>query len=316
MGSSDDLDDLDSTCVAKLSELMGAKKPKQVDSQRPWVVIVTGAANVGKMFRLDGELVIGRSPDAGVQIQEDGVSRKHAKLVLTPEGKVQVVDMQSRNGTFVNGERVDAETLRDGDKIQIGNTTILKFSYQDALDEALQQNLYNSATRDPLTQVANKRTFTEMFEREVAFAARHARSLSLVMFDVDHFKRVNDTYGHPAGDFVLKRLAEVVAGAVRAEDVVARVGGEEFAIVLRDIGAQGAIDCAERLRRLVQSTTFDHAGVRIPVTVSLGVATIEGGANVTPGELVQTADARLYAAKQGGRNRVCGESTPLKRATA
>ena len=137
---------------------------------------------------------------------------------------MQIVNLGSRNGTFVNGEPVSRETLRDGDKIQIGGTTILKFSYQDELDEALQRNLYESATRDPLTHAVNRRGFEEALAKEYAFARRHGRALSVLALDLDHFKRVNDTFGHPAGDYVLKRLADIITATIRVEDTFARTG--------------------------------------------------------------------------------------------
>jgi len=302
---SNDFEDDECTAVASRAELNAAlAKQKQAKTQRPWIVIVSGGGGVGKMFRLDQELVIGRAPTASVRLDEDGISRQHAKLVLTTEGTVHIVDLESRNGTFVNGERVSRYALRDGDKIQIGDTTILKFSYQDALDEELQKNLYESATRDPLTKVANKKTFAEVLEREVAFADRHQRPLSLAVFDVDHFKKVNDTYGHPAGDYVLRTLAETVGSQLRAEDVLARVGGEEFAIVLRDSAPHEAAACAERIRATVERTVFAVGGKRIPVTISLGVATFARGVHERGVHLVSAADQLLYRAKQTGRNRV------------
>jgi diguanylate cyclase (GGDEF)-like protein len=299
-----DDEESDRTAIASHSEVTErlAERAKQ---QRPWIVIVSGAANVGKMFRLDGEMVVGRSPSATLRVEEDGVSRAHAKIVLLANGGAQVVDLDSRNGTYVNGARVKVAPLSDGDKIQIGTTTILKFSYQDALDEELQQNLYASATRDPLTQLANKRTFAETLDRELAYAARHGGRLSLIAFDVDHFKRINDTYGHPAGDYVLRRLAELVGAGIRAEDVAARVGGEEFAVILREVPLAGAVDCAERLRRSIEATVFEHEKRRIAVTVSLGVATLNQADRGSADVLVKTADACLYQAKQSGRNRIC-----------
>jgi two-component system cell cycle response regulator len=277
-----------------------AQKPQAI---RPWLVVVAGG-NVGKMYRLEHRIVLGRSLQCDVHIDQEGVSRRHAMLERTPEGSVQIVDLDSRNGTLVNGEPVSRETLRDGDKIQIGSTTILKFSYQDALDEALQRNLYESATRDPLTRTINRRGFEEAMAKEHAFARRHGSALSILAVDVDHFKRVNDDYGHSAGDYVLRRLAEVVAARLRHEDVFARVGGEEFVVLLRAIAADPAMVCAERLRSAVERTVFETGGAHIPVTISIGVATLSV-AHPSPKDLLEAADRALYEAKGSGRNRAC-----------
>jgi two-component system cell cycle response regulator len=300
----EDDDVLELTAVGSRAEIAAALA-KKATSQRPWLVVVSGCASIGKMYRLEHRIVLGRSPQCDVHLDEEGVSRRHAMLERTVEGLVQLVDLESRNGTFLNGEPVSRETLRDGDKIQIGGTTILKFSYQDELDEALQRNLYDSATRDPLTRAVNKRGFEESFAKEFAFARRHGRALSLVALDVDHFKRVNDTHGHPAGDHVLRRLAEVVGGGIRCEDVFARVGGEEFVIVLRDIALPDAFECAERLRRAVERTEFEMDGMRIPVTISAGIAALQPTQHANHGALLEAADKALYDAKASGRNRVC-----------
>ena len=141
-----DEDELDRTGLIRRPVVVAGK----AKSQRPWLVIVSGSDGIGKMYRVENRIVLGRSPRCDVQIEESGVSRQHAALECIGDGTVQIVDLGSRNGTFVNGERVSRRTLQDGDKIQIGDTTILKLSYQDSFDEALQRNLYESATRDPL----------------------------------------------------------------------------------------------------------------------------------------------------------------------
>ncbi|GAC1532874.1 MAG: GGDEF domain-containing protein [Polyangiales bacterium] len=296
-------DDEDCTSVASRADLDAALAGKST-RQRPCLVVVSGAGSVGKMLPVEGDMVIGRAPSIDFPLVEDGVSRRHAKLEVSASGAVELVDLDSRNGTFVNGARVTRRTLHDGDKIQIGNATILKFSYQDALDEALQRNLYDSATRDGLTRVFNKKTFTESLAREFAFALRHRRPLSLIMFDVDHFKRVNDTHGHPAGDHVLQQLGQTASASIRGEDLIARVGGEEFALLLRDIHERQAVACAERLRASIEASVFAFGGKIIPVTISLGVATLVDGNHAKPDLLVEAADKNLYLAKHGGRNRV------------
>ena len=278
--------------------------PATDKSQTPSVIVVSGKESVGKMFKLTGEMVIGRVPSADIYLDDDGISRKHARIVVRPDGSVHLEDLGSTNGTFHQGQRIDRRKLEDGDKIQIGSTIILKFSYQDAIDEALQKNLYDSATRDPLTKLYNKKHFADVLRKELAYASRNGVELSLVIFDVDHFKRVNDTFGHPCGDHVLARLAATVGGCIRTEDLLARYGGEEFALVLREISEDNAISCAERIRATVAAEDFIFRDTKIPITVSLGVATFDGTNHPRPDDLVAAADAYLYKAKRGGRNRV------------
>src|SRR5581483_6850222 len=154
--------------------------------------------------------------------------------VLQIGGEVTIEDLKSANGTVVNGEPVGATAaLKDGDKIRLGSTTILKFTYHDHLDESFQQQMYDAALRDALTKAFNKKYFLDRLETELAYAKRHAAHLSLLMIDIDHFKQVNDTYGHLAGDFVLSRIARIALGTVRTEDVFARYGGEEFGVICR-----------------------------------------------------------------------------------
>jgi diguanylate cyclase (GGDEF)-like protein len=302
--SVDDDDDVENTRVGARPVIPTAIA-QTAKSQRPWLVIVSGIHSIGKMYRLEHEVLLGRSAEADVQIDEDGVSRRHAMLTRSDDGRVEIVDLKSRNGTFVNGEPISRSALSDGDKIQIGDTTILKLSYQDELDEQLSRNLYESATRDPLTHAVNKRGFGEQLAKEYAFAVRHGQALSLLALDVDHFKRVNDTYGHAAGDYVLKHLAEVIGVAIRREDLLARIGGEEFAVLLRDIARQGALDCGERIRASIEKTLFETGGKRIPITISVGVATLQRDVHATPEALLEAADRALYQAKHTGRNRVC-----------
>ncbi len=301
-----DEDEEELTTVGMRADVVAATK--KAKSQRPWLVIVSGSGGIGKTYRIANRIVLGRSPQCDVQIEDGGASRQHAALEQGPDGAVRIVDLGSRNGTFVNGEQVSREVLKDGDKIQIGDTTILKLSYQDELDEQLQRNLYESATRDALTRVVNKRGFEEALSKEFAFARRHKRALSLLTFDVDHFKRVNDTYGHPAGDYVLRKMAEVANATLRREDLLARIGGEEFAVLLRDIEEEPARACAERVRTKVETCPFETGGMRIPVTISIGVATLSSHADA--GALVAAADRALYEAKRAGRNRVVVAGAP------
>jgi two-component system cell cycle response regulator len=292
------------TAVHSIQDLMGAAKPQH--SAYLIMISAKSAALVGKMTKLgEGELVLGRSPDAGLQVEDDGVSRRHCKLVMSPNGLAfQLVDLGSTNGTYLNGLKVDVATLQDGDKIQVGSNTVLKFSIQDQLEEAYQKNIYESATRDGLTRVFNKKYFLDTLRKEFAYCLRHRVALSVLMMDIDHFKKINDTYGHPAGDAVLQRVAQRVAETVRTEDLFARYGGEEFALMLRESASDAAIRCAERCRRAVDTTEVVFSGTPIHVTVSLGVATLYDSDFAQPEDLIAEADKYLYRAKRGGRNRV------------
>lgn len=267
------------------------------------------AAVVGRMFKLGiNEVVLGRSTEASLQVEDDGISRKHCKVCLSPTGMYQVIDLGSTNGTFLNGSKVDVALLADGDKIQIGTNTVLKFSLQDELEEEYQRSIYESATRDGLTKIFNKKYFLDTLGKEFAYSQRHHVPLSLVMMDVDHFKKVNDTYGHPAGDFVLVRVAQRLAETIRQEDILCRYGGEEFALLLRECGEAKALVCAERCRKAIESADLTFAGAKIPVTVSAGVTTALDSAFERPADMVSAADKFLYRAKQSGRNRVEGLS--------
>jgi diguanylate cyclase (GGDEF)-like protein len=215
---------------------------------------------------------------------------------------IHIEDLGSSNGTLVNGEKVERNVLRDGDKIRLGETTILKFTFHDRLDESFVQKMYEAALRDPLTKAFNKKYLIDQLGQEISYARRHRTKLSFILFDLDHFKRVNDTHGHLACDRVLAQLGQLALSLLRAEDVFARYGGEEFGIVARAISLEQAGLLAERLRARVESTPFDIGGSHLRLTLSLGVAMWSPQMN-TPTDLIEAADAALYDAKRSGRNR-------------
>ncbi len=273
---------------------------------RAYLIVISGS-NVGEMYRVETvESMIGRGVDAAIRVYDDGASRNHARLLYDQATRaVRIEDLKSSNGTFVNGERVACDqVLNDGDKITVGSTTILKFTYGNDLDEKFQQQMYDAALRDAMTKAFNKKYFLERLYTETAYAIRHKSPLSLLMFDVDHFKKVNDTCGHLAGDTVLIKLSSLVQATLRKEDVLARYGGEEFAIICRGVQAAQAAVLAERLRGRVEATRFAHESHEMTVTISVGVAGLleTGGASET--ELIASADKALYDAKRQGRNRV------------
>ena len=297
-----DEDDLEKTNVTQSGDVVRELLAKS-QRDRAYLIVLQGS-NVGEMYRLDaGETIIGRASTANIKLGDDGVSRKHAKVVVDGAA-VRIEDLGSSNGTLVNGDKVDSRRLRDGDKIQIGSTTILKFTYHDKLEESFQKQMYDAALRDGLTKAYNKKHFTHRLETEFAYAKRHGTPLSLLMFDVDHFKKINDGFGHLAGDYVLSRLAAAAQGTLRTEDLFARYGGEEFAVLCRGVPLSSASVLAERIRSLVQTTNFAFENREIPVTISVGVAAMPELVIDHSLELVGCADEALYEAKRSGRNRV------------
>jgi diguanylate cyclase (GGDEF)-like protein len=247
---------------------------------------------------------IGRQSKCELAIDQESVSRRHARISYA-QGTHYIEDLGSRNGTVVGDTRIDGRhPLRHGDQIKIGES-ILKYMAGSDDENTYHEEIYRLMTVDPLTQAYNKRYFHEVLEREQNRSTRYKRDLSLLMFDVDRFKELNDTYGHVAGDEVLKQLSYAIKAKLRAQDVFARVGGEEFAVLLPEIGLVGARVTAEKVRTLCELTPITHEQQTITTTVSVGVATLGEGCS-TATELLKVADERLYEAKRAGRNRVAG----------
>jgi diguanylate cyclase (GGDEF)-like protein len=261
---------------------------------------------IGEVYELDTDVkMVGRSDEVDLTISDSSISRRHAMVVKRPEGFF-VSDLGSTNGTFVNRELVStARRLNEGDKLTLGSVTF-KFTFQDQDDTEYHQLLRNMAVKDGLTRIFNKRYFLESLAKEYEFNLRNQAGLSIVMFDIDHFKEVNDTHGHPAGDAILKDLTKLVETEARGYDLFARYGGEEFVFLMRGAPLEAAIGFAERVRGSVEAHDFKYEGITIKVTISLGVSYWDGGKEVTcPEQLVQQVDEQLYKAKNGGRNRIC-----------
>ena len=292
------------TAIVSLSELRSA--PRRQSKDRHLLVRVKGA-ELGRVCRLPPEQFrIGRSQDCELWLGDDGVSRKHARIVQ--EGTTYLIeDTESANGTFVQGQRVSRQVLRDGDVIQFGPTAVFRYTVTDESQEALLQQLYDASVTDALTGAHNREHFDTQLRSELSYARRHKADVSLAFFDVDHFKRVNDTYGHPAGDAVLVALANTIRNMIRNEDVFARYGGEEFALILRGIDCVGANTVGERLRERVEAMRVPTDAGELRVTVSVGCSSFADLEEKTPEALVSTADKRLYAAKHAGRNRVVSD---------
>jgi two-component system, cell cycle response regulator len=283
------------TAISRISDRPVAKEA---------CLVVIYGLDLGKKYNLDRpSLIIGRSSKADIQIDQESVSRNHCKIINT--GKTILLrDLGSTNGTYINDELVDEYVLRDGDFIKVGRC-IFKFLSGSNIENAYHEEIYRLTTIDGLTQVYNKRYFLETLEREIGRAQRYRRDLSLIMFDIDHFKQVNDTYGHLAGDYVLKQLAVVIKSRIRREDILARYGGEEFAIVLPEIDNHNSMQFGEKIRRLTERAVFRFEDTDIPVTVSVGVASLKAELQ-DPLEFIKMADDNLYQAKSEGRNKVIG----------
>ena len=277
--------------------------PVLTGSKFPYLLIISGS-RVGELHKLTQvRTLVGRSLQAHLPIFDEGVSRQHVELVV--EGDVvTAVDLGSTNGTYCNGTRIDTQRLTDGDKISIGSTTILKFSYQDGVDVAYQLELYKSVLRDGLTKALKREHFLERLQEEVAFALRHGSPLALIYWDFDRFKAINDVHGHQAGDHVLATAASTVQALLRREDVFARCGGEEFAASCRSTPLEHALTLAERLRKGIEQMKVETAEGTLCVTASFGVAICPGEGIVHVASLMAAADRAMYSAKARGRNRV------------
>ncbi|WP_394823233.1 diguanylate cyclase [Pendulispora albinea] len=279
---------------------------------------------------------IGRSSKSDLSIDQESISRHHARIAAAGGGSFTLMDLGSTNGTYVNDVAITEHRLADGDQIKIGRS-ILKFMTGDNIETSYHEEIYRLVTVDALTQLFNKRYFGEALEREFNRARRYKRHLSLFLIDLDHFKQINDRYGHVAGDFVLRQLALEVKGKLRREDIFARVGGEEFGVLLPEVQHAGAMATAEKVRKVVEAAQFSFDKHIIRGTVSIGVATLDpasfsdqeleqpaesadeplasspssGSSDgalpekpKTAASLYALADAALYLAKERGRNRV------------
>ncbi|MBO6937313.1 MAG: diguanylate cyclase [Deltaproteobacteria bacterium] len=291
---------MDSDIKTRVTPLDELKLPTKPGSDCLVIIYSSDARQFGKRHVLGPEpVLLGRGSENTIVLENDSVSRRHCKI--EKRGRTyHVQDLSSTNGTYVNDELISDYQLRRGDQVKVGDT-IFKFLSGSDMEAQYHETIYKMTIVDGLTGVNNKRFLMETLEREIPRARRHQRPLTLVMFDIDHFKHINDTYGHLAGDYVLKELAQLVKGRLRPDDVLGRYGGEEFCVVLPETDLQGGASIAEELRVLVQDHSFVFEQERINVTVSLGVAILQDDNDVT--SFIKNADERLYAAKRDGRNR-------------
>jgi diguanylate cyclase (GGDEF)-like protein len=297
---------LERTAVVNLNDLRRDVGTKRQIKDRHLLIRARGA-QLGQVLKLAQQMHrVGRANDCEIWLSDDGVSRKHATITFE-NGGYSIEDTGSANGTFVGGQKVERATLRDGDLIQFGPQAVFRYSVADEGQEQLLRQLYEASVTDALTGANNREHFDSQLRMELSFARRHGTDLAVVMFDVDHFKRVNDTFGHPVGDEVLVEISKATRRLVRNEDVFARYGGEEFVLILRGIALDGARIVGERLRERIAELSITTDKGPLKVTVSVGCASFASTPEATAESLVQVADKRLYTAKRGGRNRVVAD---------
>ena len=249
-----------------------------------------------------GTVVLGRGQDADIRFEDELVSRRHCALSFDG-GSVTVEDLGSTNGTFVDGNFVHKQILDSDNRLQIGKM-VLKVAYKDPSEEAFSRELYEAATKDPLTGILNRQAFMERFAGELVYARRNDTFINIVMIDVDNFKHVNDTWGHPCGDLVLKEIARLLSDEKRDSDLLARYGGEEFLLLMNGITPEDAKKRAEKLRMTIAHHIFSWMDTRIPVTISLGISSRRGADVAQINELIAESDKLLYVAKGNGKNQV------------
>ncbi|MBI2891416.1 MAG: GGDEF domain-containing protein [Nitrospirae bacterium] len=276
---------------------------------------LTGAPKMACLVALNGELrgtrfdvdrpllSIGRARGMDIRLAgDDFVSRHHADIVAT-DGRYELRDLESTNGTYVNSKRVELSALSDGDRLHIG-TNVFKFLHTSDLENAWLDEMYRLATRDPLTDLFNKHYLLEQLDAKLSAVSRYEEPLAVLMVDVDHFKKVNDTHGHVAGDAVLRGIAHRLMQAVRQEDLVCRFGGEEFVLVALKANAEAASVLAERVRSDIERRPFEFRTTTVQVTVSVGVCVLDPAERLTTETVLRRADEAMYHAKEAGRNRV------------
>jgi two-component system cell cycle response regulator len=293
-------DEESKTVIADLSKISKTVQEKRVGI--PCLIQYTGT-EVGKRHILNkNELSIGRLPVSDISVADGSVSRAHARITIAAN-EVTVEDLGSSNGSFVNDKRLDsAVILKDQDLLRVG-LVAFKFFSQDNMDGFIQDAIYKKATTDVGTGIYNKQYLLEHLENEFHKAKATQQPLSIVYFDLDHFKKVNDTYGHNAGDQVLRGIADLVKGLIRKNDIFARFGGEEFVVVLPQTTLAQAAVLAELFRKKSEEYRHKLGSIEHQQTLSSGVAQQDASMH-SPKDLLESADKKLYLAKTSGRNKV------------
>lgn len=272
----------------------------------PCLLVIAGP-HMGKYFALSkDEMTIGRAENVDIYVPEPSVSRFHSRLQLDGEGQLQIKDLNSTNGIFINGRKTTDGLMKEGDTLQVGKVTLMKLDYLNRVEGTFHSQLYKAGTRDPLTGLYNRSYLDEHLDADFKLALRHKEEISLLLLDLDRFKSVNDSFGHIAGDMVLRGVGRILLDSTRSEDIASRYGGEEFVVLLRRTPPLGGIVAAERICKTVRESKTLFQDMEIPSTISIGVAALthDPPTYKTSLEMFFAADKALYRAKESGRDRV------------
>jgi two-component system cell cycle response regulator len=296
--------DIDTIHHHDVTTLMEGEVKFDSSSRHPYLVVFVGQ-NSGNRYKIKkGATTLGRSPEADITLDDQMISRIHCTVEWKGD-KISIEDKGSTNSTYVDSKKVNRADLRRGAPLQIGQS-VMKVEFKDKAEIRLEDSLIKSASVDALTGTFNRQFFMKRAAEEIAFARRHEKAVGFIMMDIDHFKQVNDTYGHQMGDSVLHQFATIVSQVKRTEDVFARYGGEEFIIMPRgELHKNGLSLQCERIRKAVEKFEFHFGEDQVRITVSVGYSLKEADstAELSLTQLISEADKALYLAKKRGRNR-------------
>lgn len=274
-------------------------------------LLIIAGQHIGKLYPLEkkANITVGRSGDCDIWIEDNTISRRHFEIEQR-DGGYFVKDLKSTNGTFINNRRIETAQLNPGDKIQISRDTIIQFDFFDEDKKLSEQKRYEMGVKDPFTGAYNKSFFLQRINDEFSFSFRQDIPLSIILFDIDHFKLINDSHGHLAGDQILQEVSQLVFDSIRKDDVFCRYGGEEFVVVMRNTPCQAAVNLSERLRQKVEGHDFFYENQKISVTISAGVSTLTNKNFRDYVALIAEADKYLYQSKGAGRNQISAICKP------
>lgn len=266
------------------------------------LLVLSGPAR-GRYYRVPRRGgAVGRDAEAALRFDDPGISRLHCRFFRNERGYFEVEDLGSRYGTFVEGDRIERQVVLDGDRLQVSAETVLRVRYFDAREQDGLDPSGSARTRDLLTGLPNRRYLLERLEQEYAFSRRHQSPLAVLMIDLDHFQRINGEHGHGTGDRVLRAIGRLLHNTVRTEDLLARIGGDEFVIVTREADEDNSLAFSQRILQLLRQRPLLVQDQTAQLTASVGISTYGRGSGASMMELLVQADAALNEAKRRGRD--------------